>query len=167
MAWKGVRLISSGGPMLVFTCALEKYLPLILSGFFFAIASMSAFKFSSSAEFSNVLSPILPMMKEPSLMRNSTRPYFDSLTASRSSCCLTSVPLLVLGMRPFGPSTRAIDLSWVICSGVAIILSKLITPSLMSLRTASSPIKSAPCAYRSSWNSVPANTHTFTSFPVP
>jgi len=156
-----------GGPIDVLTWALAKYLPLTDSGLFLAIANIRASKFCFNASGSKERLPILFMMKEPSLTRNSIKPCFEDLTVSISSCYLTRVPLLTFGIRPFGPRTRAIALSVGICSGVAMILSKGILPSPISFRIASLPIKSAPAALHSSWNSSLAKTHTLTVLPVP
>jgi len=84
------------------------------------------------------------MMNDPSLILNSIKPYLDIFTASKSSSFLTKVPLFTLGIKPLGPRILAIAFSDEICSGVAIILSKLILPSAISLRVFSSPIMSAP-----------------------
>ena len=145
-----------GGPIDVLTWALAKYLPLTDSGLFLAIANIRASKFCFKASGSKERLPILFMMKEPSLTRNSIKPCFEDLTVSISSCYLTRVPLLTFGIRPLGPRTRAMALSVGICSGVAMILSKGILPSPISFRIASLPIKSAPAAL-----------HSLTVLPVP
>ena len=107
------------------------------------------------------------MINEPSFTLNSTRPYFACFTVSTSSCYFTKVPDLMLGISPLGPRILAKAFREGICSGVAIILSNGIMPSSTSLNVFSLPMKSAPLAVSSGWNSSPQKTHTLTSFPVP
>jgi len=109
----------------------------------------------------------LPKTKAFSLTLNSTIPCFDYLTVSSKSSAFTKVPDFTFGIRPLGPNTLASDLSPPMCSGVAIILSKLTVPSATSLSNLSSPIISTPSLFSCSWNSLSAKTATLTSLPVP
>ena len=85
-------------------------------------------------------------MSERSLILNSIYPYFDFLIASSSSSGLTKVPLLTLGMNPFGPNTLAKGFNYCICSVVAISLSNSKTPAAIYLITSLLPITSTPAS---------------------
>lgn len=120
------------------------YLPLTVSGRFYAIALRRESKFNSRFSFVKSLLPNLFIIVELSLTLNSIRPYLDDFTASIRLSAFTKVPDFTFGINPFGPRTLAICLRPDICSGVAIILSKLIVPSLISFNNFSSPIMSVP-----------------------
>lgn len=77
------------------------------------------------------------------------------------------MPLFTLGISPLGPRILARGFRIYIYSGVAINLSKVMFPSAIYLIISSVPIMSAPAYFRLSIISLSANTHTFTSFPVP
>ena len=140
----------TGEPIDVLTVAFPRYLPLSEAGRFDASDSSHAVRFRCKSSSEKFLLPILFMTKHASLTLYSIRPCFDYLTYSISSFCFTSVPDFTLGMSPLGPRIRAYFFRVCIYSGVAMILSNSILPSLMSFRTLSSPITSAPLFLRSS-----------------
>ena len=155
------------GPIEVLTRARYIYLPLTVSGRFYAIALSRASKFTSKFSFEKSLLPNLFIIVALSLTLNSMRPYLDDFTASIRSSAFTKVPDFTFGISPFGPRTLAICLRPYICSGVAIILSKLIEPSPISFNNFSSPIISVPRVSNYSWNSLSANTAILIIYPVP
>lgn len=93
--------------MLVLIRTLLKYFPLMVSGLFYAIAVKIASRFVFRSSSLKSLFPILFMIKDASFTLNSTRPCFDYLIVGRSSSGFTSVPLLTLGISPFGPRVLA------------------------------------------------------------
>lgn len=93
--------------MLVLISTLLKYLPLMVSGLFLAIAVRRASRLVVKSSSLKSRLPILLMMNEASFTLNSIRPCFDSYIVFKSSSGFTSVPLLTLGIRPFGPSCLA------------------------------------------------------------
>ena len=157
----------TGIPKVVLTVAFSKYFPFTDSGRLRAIASRYAFRFRYKSSSEKSLIPTLFMMYFQGVILNSTRPCLLSFTVCTRASCLTSVPLLTFGISPFGPRILAYCFKLDIYSGVAMILSKSVFPSLMSFSTWSSPIMSAPAYLRSSWNSWPEKTQTLISLPIP
>ena len=131
------------------------------------MAFAKASKFFSKSSSLNSFNPILVIISACSLTLNSIYPYFASFILSIRSPYFTKVPLFTLGIKPLGPRILARDLRDCICSGVAINLSKGMSPSANYLSISSSPKKSAPAALASFDTSLSENTHTFTSLPIP
>ena len=126
------------------------------------VALMLPTSAASSKERLPAMTARLPVLS----MRKSTLPPLASLTAVETSS--VTVPVLGLGMRPRGPSTRAHLRTSFMASTVAMATSKSHQPSLVifSMRSAM-PTKSAPAALAASACSPPANTQTFTFLPEP
>ncbi len=78
-----------------------------------------------------------------------------------------TVPVFGLGIRPRGPSTRAIRPTLAIWSGVAIAASKSRKPPWIFSIRSSLPTTSAPAATACSAFSPTANTATRAVLPVP
>ena len=134
------------GPIEVLIDALLMYLPLILSGRLFLIASKKASKFCSSFSWVKLLFPNLPIINELSLTRYSIIPILLCLTVSIKSSGLTKLPDFTFGIMPLGPNILACCLKSFICSGVATILSKSISPSPIFFKVSASPTMSAPAS---------------------
>eukprot|EP00962_Isochrysis_galbana_P009413 scaffold2628_cov113-Isochrysis_galbana.AAC.11 len=84
-----------------------------------------------------------------------------------STTSVTTVPRFGLGMRPFGPSTRATLARAASVSGVASTRSKSNRPFSTSSTRSSAPTTSAPAARAWSAFSPRAKTATRTDFPWP
>ena len=97
--------------------------------------------------------------------RNSILPPLMSLTALPTSG--VTVPVLGLGIRPRGPSTRPSRPTLPIMSGVATTASKSRKPPWIRSIRSSEPTKSALAALASSARSPVANTSTRAVLPVP
>src|SRR6516164_5235852 len=97
--------------------------------------------------------------------RNSILPPLISDTALATSG--VTVPVLGLGIRPRGPSTRPSRPTLPIRSGVATTASKSRNPPWIRSIRSSEPTKSAPAARASSARSPVAKTSTRAVLPVP
>ena len=136
------------------------------AGFARTTASTNTFRFSSSFSSPKDFLPIGTWMMLERSTRYSTLPALISSIALVMS--IVTVPLLGLGIRPLGPSTRPRRPTRPIISGVATQTSKSNQFSFWILAISSSaPTKSAPAFCASVALSPLAKTSTRTVRPVP